>query len=125
MESIAGTRGFTAPTPGELAEAAQAWGIETSYWDMWGHQHHASPGLVTAILASFGVDASTGESLAEAREKRAWREWHPPLAPTLVITASQTPAEIAISLSEAQAGGEVILDLRLEQGGAEQIRIAL
>ncbi len=125
MESNAGIAGTTAPLASELADAARAWGIESSYWDMWGNQHHASAELVTAILGSLGVDARSRASLAQAVEERAWREWHPPIAPTLVILHGQTPHEIAISLPESQAAADALLDIRYEEGGGEQIRIAL
>ena len=125
MESTPDTAQPTAPPAQDLAEAATAWGIENSYWDMWGHQHHATPELVTCILGSLGVDARSRGSLAQAVEARAWREWHPPIAPTVVLTQAPTPYEIAISLTEAQAAGDALLDIRLESGGGEQIHIAL
>ena len=91
---------------------------------MWGTQHHASAGLVTAILASLGVDARTSDSLAAAREERAWREWHPVVASTLVMIGGQA-GEIPISLTEAQASAEAVLEIELENGGAEHGRVAL
>jgi 4-alpha-glucanotransferase len=124
MEPTPGTPQTNTPPPSDLAEAANSWGIETSYWDMWGHQHHASPTLLTAILGSLGVDARSSESLAEALENRAWREWHPPIPPTVVMNGGRTH-EIAISLAESQASAEALLDIRLEQGSGEQIRILL
>src|SRR5580704_13871168 len=125
MESSPDTAQTAAPTTQELAEAANAWGIETSYWDMWGNQHHATPELVTRILGSLGVDARSRESLAQALEARAWRGWHPPIAPTLVLTQAPQQYEIPISLTESQASSEALLDIRLESGGGESIRIAL
>ena len=111
--------------PNEIARAAQTWGIETSYWDMWGHQHHASPELLTAILASFGVDARTRESLDQAMDERAWREWSVPLVPTLVITRSDAPCQIMLSLPESHAAAEGQIEIRFEGGGARQTSIAL
>jgi 4-alpha-glucanotransferase len=125
MESTPATAQTTAPSAKELAEAANAWGVETSYWDMWGQQHHATPELVTAILGSLGVDARWRESLAQALEERAWRQWHPPIAPTMVITSGRTLDEITISLPEAQAVSEALIDIRFEGGGGYQIPIAL
>jgi 4-alpha-glucanotransferase len=125
MESTPATPQTTAPSAQELAEAANAWGVETSYWDMWGHQHHASAELVTAILGSLGVDARSRESLVQALELRAWRAWHPPIAPTIVLTQAPTPYQIPISIKETQGASEALLDIRLETGGGEQIRIAL
>ena len=81
--------------------------------------------LLTRILGSLGVDARSRESLAQAVEARAWRAWHPPIAPTLVLAQAPPPYEISISLTETQAAGDAVLDIRLEQGGGNQIRIAL
>ncbi|MGD0298742.1 MAG: 4-alpha-glucanotransferase [Bryobacteraceae bacterium] len=125
MESTPDTAQTGAPPAQELADAANAWGIETSYWDMWGHQHHATPELVTRILGSLGVDARSRESLAQALEARAWREWHPPIAPTVVLTQAGKQYEIPISLTEVQSASEALLDIRLENGGGESIRAAL
>src|ERR1039458_7760980 len=100
MESTPDTAQPTAPPAQDLAEAATAWGIENSYWDMWGHQHHATPELMTRILGSLGVDARSRESLAQAVEARAWHELHPLIAPTVVLTQAATPYEIPISLTE-------------------------
>jgi 4-alpha-glucanotransferase len=125
MDSILETGQTTAPTANELAEAANAWGIQNSYWDMWGHQHHASAELLTSILASLGVNARSRESLARSLRARTLQAWHVPIGPTLVIVQGQAPPEIALSLTEAQAGGEALLEIQFEQGGGEQIRIAL
>src|SRR5258708_15943459 len=125
MEPTAGIAESTAPHPSELAEAAKAWGIESSYWDMWGREHHASSKLVTAILHSLGVDARSSESLAKALEERAWGEWHPPVAPTLVVIQGETPPEIAISLTAAHADSEALLDIRFEAGGGDRMLVAL
>ena len=125
MESTAGIAKSTPPQPNELAEAAKAWGIESTYWDMWGQQHQASAKLTTAILHSLGVDARSSESLAQALEERVWRDWHPPVAPTLVVITGETPPEIAISIPADKAASEALLDIRFEAGGARQLRIAL
>jgi len=125
MDSNPGPPPATPLQAHEIAAAAAALGIETSYWDMWGHQHHASPELLTAILKSLGIDARTSVSLDEALEQRAWREWSTPLAPVIVITRGQQPAEITISLRENQAGAETQIEIRFEAGGAEEHRVAL
>lgn len=125
MDSIQETGHTTAPSAHELAEAANAWGIQTSYWDMWGQQHHASAELITSILESLGVNARSRESLAQIVEARAWQAWRAPLGPTLVITQGETTPEIVLSLTEAQAAREALLEIQFEREGGDQIRIDL
>ena len=72
-----------APDPLEIENAARAWGVETEYWDIWGHQHHASTELETAILRSLGVDTSSSASLREAIDGREQRSSLAPLAPAI------------------------------------------
>ena len=125
MDSTLETGQTIAPTANELAEAANAWGIQNSYWDMWGHQHHASAELLTSILGSLGVNARSRESLGQTLEARAWQGWHAPIGPTLVIVQRPSPAEITLSRSQTQARAEALLEIQFEQGGGDQIRIAL
>ena len=55
-----------------LAQAADLWGIERDYWDIFGRHHFANSQVLRAILGSLGVDASTSGSLdAAIREQRA------------------------------------------------------
>jgi len=56
MDQIQGYPATRNPEQPELSAVAQAWGIETEYWDVWGKQHRASPLVEKAILESLGVD---------------------------------------------------------------------
>jgi 4-alpha-glucanotransferase len=116
-----GTPTADRPDAQQLARAAQACGIETEYWDVWGNQHHSSAGLQTAILESLGVDASTLSSLELALEERAWREWQRLLPPTLVLTQDHPPYQITISLTTEQAHLAAVVRIRTEHG--DQIEI--
>jgi len=109
----------------ELTAAAQAWGIETEYWDVWGKPHQASPKVEKAILASLGVDGVANHSLNQALQERAADEWRRPLAPTIVLSVDQKPPEIAISLAVERANEDALIELRFENGESRQIRIAL
>ena len=113
------------PTSNELSNAARMWGIETSYWDMWGNPHHASAELVMSILGSLGVDASSGESFLLAIEEHARRSWERAMPRTLVITRSAEGCHIPVSIPEASAGAEADLDILLEDGTVERHHIAM
>jgi 4-alpha-glucanotransferase len=112
------------PDPGQIEQAARAWGIETDYWDIWGHQHRASTELETAILRSLGVDVDSKASLGEALEHRRQRQWRSPLAPTIFLTAG-LPHEIPISLPADRSDSTAIVRLRLEQGNQLEMEVAL
>jgi 4-alpha-glucanotransferase len=109
----------------ELTAAAQAWGIETEYWDVWGKPHQASPKVEKAILASLGVDGVANHSLNQAFQERVADEWRRPLAPTIVLSVDQKPPEIAISLAVERANEDALIELRFENGESRQIRVAL
>src|SRR5260370_30432636 len=113
------------PEQPELAAVAQAWGIESEYWDVWGKQHHASPTVEKAILESLGVDGVAKHSLHQALQERVADEWRRPLAPTIVISEDQTPHEIALSLAFERAHDDAVLELRFENGASQQIPVAV
>jgi 4-alpha-glucanotransferase len=96
----------------ELAEAAQAGGIETEYWDVWGRRHLASPEVQRAILKSLGMDGH--ESLEDGA-----------LPPTVVLSTGEVPHEIVVSLPTAHLDAPATIEIRLEQGGSRQFPIAL
>ncbi len=111
--------------PAELTAAAQAWGIDTEYWDVWGKQHHAAPQVKHAILESLGVDGVDGNSLNQALQDRAADEWRRPLEPTIVVSSEEKPHEITLSLPVEHANDDAVIELRLENGESQRILITL
>lgn len=114
-----------APDALEIENAARAWGIETDYWDIWGHQHHASAELETAILASLGVDTRSNDSLREAVERHSRPQWLAPIAPTVFLTAGNAPHKIPVSLGANQADSTAVVRIQLEDGGAVDLEFAV
>jgi 4-alpha-glucanotransferase len=112
-----------APDPLEIENAARAWGVETEYWDIWGHQHHASTELETAILRSLGVDTSSSASLREAIDGREQRSSLAPLAPAIFLTAGHPPHEVSVSLPAELTDSPAVLHLRLEDGGTLDLEV--
>ena len=115
-ETPEGTPANDPVDPGQLARAAHACGLETEYWDIWGHHHRASPGVQISILESLGVDAGSASSLNRSLEERAWREWQRSLPPTLVLTKDDQPLTAAVSLKVAQADLPAEISILTEQG---------
>jgi 4-alpha-glucanotransferase len=111
--------------PAELTAAAQAWGIDTEYWDVWGKQHHAAPQVKQAILKSLGVDGASDNSLDQALQDRAADEWRRPLEPTMVVSSDQKRHYISLSLTVEEANDDAVIELRLENGQPQHIPIAL
>jgi 4-alpha-glucanotransferase len=107
------------PGDPKLREAAEAWGVESEYWDIWSKKHRASPEAQAAILASIGVDASSPETLDQAIEEKQWREWSAPLPPTLVVGQGESPALAVVSLPAERAGAIASLEIRWEGGGEQ------
>ena len=114
-----------APDPVEIETAARAWGVETDYWDIWGHQHHASPELERAILASLKVDTSSSAALGQAIKQREQRPWLTPLVPAIFLTAGAAPREVSIAIEAERADSSAVLHLRLEDGSMSDIAVAL
>jgi 4-alpha-glucanotransferase len=114
-----------APDPVEIETAARAWGVETDYWDIWGHQHHASLELDRAILTSLGVDTTSSSALRQAMERREQRSWLAPLPPAIFLTAGETPHEIAIALAAERADSSAVVRLHLEDGATSDITVPL
>ena len=109
----------------DLVEAAQAWGIETEYWDNFGKQHHASRQVQKAILRSLGVEIQGAQAPGYAAEARLRSEWLCPLAPTFVLSKDRTPHQIAVSLPASQADADALIEIRLEDGPVHQIPLEL
>src|SRR5579864_2888969 len=111
------------PDQRELEEAANAFGVENTYWDIWHREHRASVPALTAILESLGVDAGTNASLGAAREKSERLTWQYPLAPMVRLMRDQQQPEVPVSLPHEQADAVAVLRIQLEDGSSTNIPI--
>ena len=96
------------PDRQELERAAEASGVETEYWDIWGRQHHASRQVISAILHSLGDERRSDDA---------------PLPATIVLNGA--PHEILISVPIEQANAAAKLEIRLEDGGTVRLEANL
>jgi 4-alpha-glucanotransferase len=108
-----------------LDRAAETWGIQPDYWDIWGQHHITAPETKRAILASLGIRADTKEELDHAIEQRFREEWSRVLPPCLVISESQRPRELAVHLPAELGEMDARVALKLEDGAAETHHTAL
>ncbi|MBI3470056.1 MAG: 4-alpha-glucanotransferase, partial [Candidatus Solibacter usitatus] len=94
-------------SPSPLDRAAELWGIEPHYWDIFGRLHVTSDDTKRAILAGRGV----GPDFERAIEERLRGERQRLVPPCLVLGAG--PAELPIN---APDGLLATIDLRPESG---------
>ena len=117
---------MSSPTYDEaLAKAAEIWGIQPDYWDIWGKHHVTPPETKRAILHSLGVRTDTKEELDQALEERSRQEWSRLVAPCLVISASQRPRQFAVNLPADAADLEARVTLKPEGSPPEIYQVAL
>ncbi len=105
-----------------LSRASELWGIEQTYWDIFGKQHAASDDVKAAILGSLGIDAGSAETLDCAAESRLEEEWMRPLPPSIVT--GPVPS-VHASLPETAAAGSALVRVRLEFGADLETRFEL
>lgn len=83
-------------------------GIDTEYWDIWGH-HHITP-LATrlSILESFGLDVSSAETLEESARRFHERHTRRPLDPVCVVPTTTEKPAIGIRIPGHELDGATI-----------------
>jgi len=100
-----------------LVQAAQAYGIDPSYYDTWGQQHAASPAVLRALLESLGFSAGTSEEIELGLAARQAAEWRRPIDPTLVIRKDTD--HLRIRIPSSRQGASVKLEIQWENGDLE------
>jgi 4-alpha-glucanotransferase len=102
-----------------LGRAADLWGVEREYWDIWGRKHVAAPEAIRAVLESMGVSAGSRDELDRAVEQRLWNEWKRIIPPALVISVNDPVISLRLAAGAPQAA--VRITVRNENGGSESI----
>src|SRR5258708_291587 len=108
-----------------LDRAAETWGIQPDYWDIWGQHHVTPPETKRAILASLGIRADTKEELDRAIEQQFRDAWSRVLPPCLVISENQRPREFAVHLPAELGERQARIVLKIESGDTEALHTAL
>jgi len=104
--------------PEDLIDAlCREFGIERSYWDIWGRKHEVAEDTVLAILGSLGLDTSTPEALVRSAEQRRQRRDERPLEPVAVLSASADQPAVRL---RAPASSRAALALYFEDGTARR-----
>src|SRR5574341_1271817 len=96
-----------------LDELAQAYGIASEYWDIWGRRHATSDETKRAILAEMGVRAVTEEDLQKELVDVRARPWRALCDPVLVAGSGAPGACWSLRLP-VDEGEESLVRLRWE-----------
>lgn len=96
----------------ELRQLAQRYGVSTEYWDWQGRRVPVSVKTVVAVLAAFGVPASTTTEIAESVRAAEMEPWLSAL-PSIVIARAGQPASVLVHVPP---GSAVSLRVRCEDG---------
>ncbi len=97
------------PLDDALRAAAEQFGVQQEFWDIFGHSHVTEPATNRAILAAIGFDCADEAALAASVRQRQDAESARILPPVLVVSASEQ-----IKLPPQAAG--IALSVTTEQG---------
>jgi 4-alpha-glucanotransferase len=112
--------------PEVLSRAAELWGVEQSYWDIFGTRHFATEEVIRAILRSLGVDTTSTEAINAAMRTRQERYSHRLLPPTVVTTAgAELPVSLPPETAQANAEATATVHIQLEDGSERTFQARL
>ncbi|MEO8050910.1 MAG: 4-alpha-glucanotransferase [Acidobacteriota bacterium] len=100
-----------------LARAAQAYGIELRYNDIWGGVHEASPEVLRALLESLGFPAGNAEEIARGLAAREAAQWRQPIQPTLVVREDRD--HLRVHVPAIRNGASMKIEIEWENGELE------
>lgn len=98
-----------------LLALAQRFGIETSYYTIWGEKHTASPDALLAVLRALGAQVDSVADAREALERRRWDEWSRPVDPVQAVWGGG-PALVEVRLPPLQVSRTLTCTLYPESG---------
>jgi len=93
----------TAGNASTLAQLCAVYGIASDYHDIWGNRIAVAPDNLVALLAEFGIDASTPERIAAAFVDAQAAAWHEALPAVAVIAAGEARWSLPLRLPESAA----------------------
>ena len=100
------------PVSPELADLAQALGVATQYWDQAGREVQVGAATVIAVLGALGIEASSPESIAHARDEIRLRDWRRTL-PSVFVGRQGQDRRLWVHLPH---GAEARVWVELESG---------
>ena len=100
-----------------LAQLSAAYGVLTSYFDIWGQSHEISPETLETLLAATGVDVTSPQKALKHYKNLSWTQL---AQPVLVATTEPLPAELLFQIPVSRSPeekSERVLQVRLEISG--------
>ncbi len=101
-----------------LHKAADEWGIEREFWDIFGKRHVPSAAIESRILSALGMDTSSQKTIEDQRIRRFQRRVMLPIQP--VSITSEQEKWIILSLAKSYTSADIEVAITLESG--EQLR---
>lgn len=99
----------------DLTALAQRYGVETSYYTIWGEEYSASPEALLAVLRGLGAQLSSVEDAPGALERRRWEEWSRPVDPVRAVWGGG-PVLVEVRLPPLQVSKTLTCTLYPESG---------
>jgi len=100
-----------------LAQLSAAYGVLTSYFDIWGQSHEIPPETLETMLAAAGVDVNKPQETLRHYENLSWIRLAPPV---LVASTEALPADFLFQIPVSHSTQEKsprVLQVRLEISG--------
>jgi 4-alpha-glucanotransferase len=100
-----------------LAQLSAAYGVLSSYFDIWGNAHTIPPETLEQVLGALEVDVSNPQEALQHLEHRFWNQLAPPV---LVESTDQLPSEFLFHVPSNNYPGAMLekeLQVRLEITG--------
>lgn len=103
-----------------LARLAACYGILPAYFDVAGHEHHASDTTRRGLLAAMGVAAEGDAAIRESL--RAWtaRQWQRVLPPAVVLRDRGEPLQLFLRLPARLFDSEITWRIVMEDGAQHE-----
>jgi 4-alpha-glucanotransferase len=98
-----------------LDRAASAFGIDSGFWDIWGHYHTTTKEAKQAILRGFGLAAENREELERSLAALTRREWER-LLPPAVVARESAETELVFNVPAESLGHRAQIVIRREDG---------
>ena len=100
-----------------LDRAGHECGVESKFWDIFGHERVASADARRAILKALGVSAESASSIDVALEERDRAAWTRVLAPCYVVDTGDGVLRLTVSLPREELHNTARFRIKLEAGG--------
>src|SRR5579862_5543406 len=102
-----------------LGRAAELWGIEPQFWDIWGRLHVTSVDTKKAILRAMGVAVDTVGQIEQAISTRIGQEQARAVPPCVVLSETIRPRQFPAKILQNAS-----VEVRHEDGTLDRYDVA-